>query len=63
VRNFFSRHFPQKWIGRGAEQSGGLKDWPPRSPDLTPLDYFLWGYVKSECYKLALGNIEELKRP
>ncbi|GFW92589.1 uncharacterized protein TNCV_519061 [Trichonephila clavipes] len=24
--------------------------WPPRSCDLTPLDYFLWGYVKSLVY-------------
>ncbi|GFU28184.1 transposable element Tc3 transposase [Trichonephila clavipes] len=23
---------------------------PPRSCDLTPLDYFLWGYVKSLVY-------------
>jgi len=21
--------------------------WPSRSPDLTPLDYFLWGYIKA----------------
>ncbi|GFT35147.1 putative DD41D transposase [Trichonephila clavipes] len=25
----------------------GPVNWPPRSCDLTPLDYFLWGYVKS----------------
>ncbi|GFX12817.1 putative transposable element [Trichonephila clavipes] len=25
----------------------GPVNWPPRSRDLTPLDYFLWGYVKS----------------
>ncbi|GFT23431.1 DUF4817 domain-containing protein [Trichonephila clavipes] len=25
----------------------GPANWPPRSCDLTPLDYFLWGYVKS----------------
>ncbi|GFW20982.1 DUF4817 domain-containing protein [Trichonephila clavipes] len=25
----------------------GPLNWPPRSCDLTPLDYFLWGYVKS----------------
>ncbi|GFX95860.1 transposable element Tc3 transposase [Trichonephila clavipes] len=25
----------------------GSVNWPPRSCDLTPLDYFLWGYVKS----------------
>jgi len=21
--------------------------WPPRSPDLTPLDYYLWGHMKT----------------
>ncbi|GFX27986.1 uncharacterized protein TNCV_773701 [Trichonephila clavipes] len=25
----------------------GPVNWPPRSCDLTPLDYVLWGYVKS----------------
>ncbi|GFU48879.1 short stature homeobox protein [Trichonephila clavipes] len=25
----------------------GPVNWPPRSCDLTPLDYFQWGYVKS----------------
>ncbi|GFT21277.1 uncharacterized protein TNCV_3815731 [Trichonephila clavipes] len=25
-------------------------NWPPRSCDLTPLDFFLWGYVKSLVY-------------
>ena len=28
--------FPRRWIGRR-----GVIDWPARSPDLTPLDYFL----------------------
>ncbi|GFW28953.1 uncharacterized protein TNCV_202761 [Trichonephila clavipes] len=28
----------------------GPVSWPPRSCDLTPLDYFLWGYVKSLVY-------------
>ncbi|GFW03946.1 uncharacterized protein TNCV_2050621 [Trichonephila clavipes] len=28
----------------------GSVNWPPRSCDLTPLDYFLWGYVKSLVY-------------
>ncbi|GFY14921.1 putative DD41D transposase [Trichonephila clavipes] len=28
----------------------GHVNWPPRSGDLTPLDYFLWGYVKSLVY-------------
>ncbi|GFX51447.1 uncharacterized protein TNCV_3103801 [Trichonephila clavipes] len=28
----------------------GPVNWPPRSCDLTPLDYFLWGYAKSLVY-------------
>ena len=27
-----------------------LLPWPPRSPDLTPCDYFLWGYVKDQVF-------------
>ncbi|GFX75035.1 putative transposable element [Trichonephila clavipes] len=28
----------------------GPVNWPPRSCNLTPLDYFLWGYVNSLVY-------------
>ncbi|GFX23285.1 uncharacterized protein TNCV_1558841 [Trichonephila clavipes] len=28
----------------------GPVNWPPRSCDLTPLDYFLWVYIKSLVY-------------
>ncbi|GFS81693.1 uncharacterized protein TNCV_2706471 [Trichonephila clavipes] len=31
----------------------GPVNWPPRSCDLTPLDYFLWGYVKSLVYAIS----------
>ena len=24
--------------------------WPPRSCDLTPLEYYLWGTVRDKCY-------------
>jgi hypothetical protein len=24
--------------------------WPPRSPDLTPLDIFLWGFVEDRVF-------------
>lgn len=30
---------------------GGPVEWPPRSPDLTPLDYFLWGFLKDKVYE------------
>ena len=36
--------------------------YPPRSPDLTPLDYFLWGHVYKELvYKENPQTIIELK--
>ncbi|KAL4096725.1 hypothetical protein QTP88_021620 [Uroleucon formosanum] len=36
--------------------------WPPRSPDLSPCDYFLWGYLKAEVFKHRPRTIEELKK-
>ncbi len=35
--------------------------WPPRSPDLSPLDYFLRGYLKDQVYSPALATLEDLK--
>ncbi|GBM00330.1 hypothetical protein AVEN_32668-1 [Araneus ventricosus] len=29
---------------------GGFVEWPPRSPDLTRLDFFLWGHIKGQTY-------------
>jgi hypothetical protein len=34
---------------------------PPRSPDITPLDFFLWGYVKNIVYKTPVTSLDELK--
>ena len=28
------------------------QEWPPRSPDLNPCDFFLWGYLKWGCFFL-----------
>ena len=35
--------------------------WVPRSCDLTPLDYYLWGAVKDKCYGDKPEPIEALK--
>ena len=37
-------------------------NWPPRSCDLTPLDFFLRGYVKDKVYVDAPQSIQELKK-
>ena len=34
----------------------------PRSPDLTPPDFYLWGYLKSKVYKEDPKTVEDLKR-
>jgi len=35
--------------------------WPPRSPDLVPPDYFLWGYLKWRSYQNKPRTIDVLK--
>ncbi|KAJ4428119.1 hypothetical protein ANN_24133 [Periplaneta americana] len=50
-------HFPGRWIGRG-----GPIAWPPRSPDLTPLDFFLWGFVKDRVYNTRVDNLQVLRQ-
>ena len=35
--------------------------WPPRSCDLTPLDYHLWGALKDKCYADKSKTIDALK--
>ena len=37
-------------------------EWPPRSPDLTPLDFFLWGYLKGKVFQTPPESREELER-
>lgn len=35
--------------------------WPPRSPDLSPLDFFLWGYVKDQVFATEPIDINDMK--
>ncbi|GFU05461.1 uncharacterized protein TNCV_3291071 [Trichonephila clavipes] len=39
----------------------GPVNWPPRSCDLTPLDYFLWDYVKSLVYAEKPQTLDHLE--
>lgn len=45
VRNWLNNNFPEKWIGRF-----GSFPYPPRSPDLTICDFYLWGHLKQIVY-------------
>jgi hypothetical protein len=35
--------------------------WPPRSPDLTPRDFYLWGALKIAAYKDSPRSPDKLK--
>lgn len=58
VRQILNRrdYFGNRWIGRG-----GPNAWPARSPDLNPLDFFLWGHCKSLVYARRVDTVDELE--
>lgn len=48
-------------FGQKVISKRGAINWPPRSPDLSPLDFFLWGYLKSKVFNSNPVSLEELK--
>lgn len=50
---FLNEFFEDRVIGRGR--------WPARSPDLSPVDFFLWGYLKEKVYRNKPQTSNELK--
>ena len=55
VRRFLDATFPNRWIGRD-----GPTPWPPRSPDITPLDFLLWGFVKDKVFSTPIPDTTNL---
>lgn len=47
VRAFLNEMFGSRWLGR--RPAPHL--WPPRSPDLNPLDFFFWGALQAIVYR------------
>lgn len=56
VRRHLNNQFGEQWIGRG-----GPVAWPPRSPDLNPLDFYLWGHLKDAVYTTPVNTVVELE--
>ena len=57
VRAFLNENFPGRWIGRD-----GPILWAARSPDLTPLDFYLWGFLKDRVYGRRPNNLFQLRQ-
>lgn len=55
VTNYLNNRY-NLWIGRR-----GPIQWPANSPDLSPLDIFLWGYLKNRIYYNRTQNIQVLE--
>lgn len=56
VRAYLNEAFPERWIGRM-----GPILWPPRSPDLNPLDFFYWGCLKDKVYSQPITSLDQLR--
>lgn len=54
VNNFLQQNFYDQWIA-----NNGPFLWPPRSPDLSILDYFVWGTIKNKVYEVPLTTKED----
>ena len=48
-------------FGERVISRNGPVEWPPRSCDLTPLDFFLWGHIKSLVYANKPATLDNLK--
>ncbi|KAJ4450069.1 hypothetical protein ANN_01476 [Periplaneta americana] len=56
VRELLNEVILGHWIGRRPPV-----EWLPKSPDLTPLDFFLWGHLKSVVYSNRPRKLDELQ--
>ena len=63
MRAYLNDNLPRRWIGRASGEDNVMLKWPPRLSDLTPCNFFLWGYVKTLVYVPSLPeNVNELKQ-
>ena len=53
VRTWLKQTFGDRFID--------MATWPPRSPDLNPCDFSLWGYLKSKVYNPKPTNLLQLR--
>jgi len=55
ARQYLNEPIPGKWIGRNVSVA-----WPPRSPDLSPIDFYISGHVEIEVFSKSVTNFDEL---
>jgi len=58
---FLQAYFANRIISKSSKYLESSIDWPPRSPDLTPPDFFLWGHLKDHVYANNPKTLDQLK--
>lgn len=62
IHAYLNEELPYRWIGHTTVSDIPLITWPPIFPDLTPCNFFLWGYVKDTVYAPPIPKtLQELK--
>ncbi|GFW94435.1 uncharacterized protein TNCV_2701561 [Trichonephila clavipes] len=62
VRYWLNITVLDQWIFRKGPNDKACFTWPPRSPDLTPCDLYLWGFIKDCEYVPPLpGHLPGLR--
>jgi len=56
VRAFLNENLQGHWIGQR-----GTFEFPPCSPDFTPLDFYLWGTLKDVVYRKKPARLWDLR--
>jgi hypothetical protein len=59
VRQWLFENYPGCWIGRWSEAPF---PWPPRLPDLNPLDFYQWRCREIKAYATRSSGRDELLR-
>jgi hypothetical protein len=53
VQDWLKSKFSKKFVNK--------KMWPPRSPDLNPCDFYLWGHLKLVVFNPLPKTLDDLK--
>lgn len=56
AREWLMETFDERCIGRLM-----TRPWPARSPDLNPLDFFFWSFLKEKIYQTPVVDIIDLE--
>ena len=56
-----SAHFNQEWLKKEVPRLISTSQWPPKFPDLNPLDFCTWGILGSKGLAKKYQSVDHLK--